>query len=59
MFFDAGVAYGKPHVDFDVPATIVSEAGQANVNAEEQQLRDKVERYRFYPIVKVGVTYRF
>lgn len=59
MFFDAGVAYGKPHVDFEVPADIVAEAGQENVDAEEQQLQDKANRLRFYPIVKVGVTYRF
>jgi hypothetical protein len=59
MFFDAGVAYGKPHVEFDVPADIVAEAGQENVDAEEQQLQDKANRLRFYPIVKVGVTYRF
>lgn len=59
MFFDAGVAYGRPHLDFDVPSAIVAEAGQANVDAEEQQLRDKVNRFRIYPIVKIGVTYRF
>ncbi|PMS37903.1 hypothetical protein B0G57_101438 [Trinickia symbiotica] len=59
MFFDAGIAYGKPHVDFDVPATIATAAGQANVDAEEQDLRNKVQRYHIYPIVKVGVTYRF
>lgn len=33
MFFDAAVAYGRPHLDYDVPAAIVAEAGQANVNA--------------------------
>jgi hypothetical protein len=59
MFFDAGVAYGRPHVDFNVPADIVAEAGQANVNAEEQSLQNSADRLRFYPIVKVGVTYRF
>jgi hypothetical protein len=59
MFVDAGVAYGKPKVDFDVPADIVAEAGQANVNAEEQSLQNTADRLRFYPIVKVGVTYRF
>lgn len=59
MFFDAGVAYGKPHVDYDVPADIVAEAGQANVNAEEQSLQNTADRLRFYPIVKIGVTYRF
>ncbi|TKC80345.1 hypothetical protein FAZ69_28945 [Trinickia terrae] len=59
MFFDAGVAYGKPHVDFNVPADIVAEAGQANVNAEEQELQNKANNWKFYPIVKIGVTYRF
>jgi opacity protein-like surface antigen len=59
VFADLGVAYGKPTVDFDVPANIASAAGPENVSAEEQQVRDKVDKYKFYPIVKVGVTYRF
>ncbi|KVX18297.1 hypothetical protein BGV67_27825 [Burkholderia ubonensis] len=58
-FFDAGVAFGKPHVDFDVPPNIVAAAGQSNVDAEEANLRDKANRLRFYPIVKIGATYRF
>ncbi|WP_206952652.1 hypothetical protein [Trinickia acidisoli] len=49
----------RPHLDFDVPPAIVAEAGQANVDAEEQQLQSKIDRYRVYPSVKVGVTYRF
>lgn len=59
MFFDAGVAYGRPRVELDVPPDIVAEAGQANIDAEKQELQDKADRLRFYPIVKVGVTYRF
>ena len=59
MFFDAGVAYGRPHIDYDVPADIVAEAGQANIDAEKQELQDKADKLRFYPIVKIGVTYRF
>lgn len=58
-FFDAGVAYGRPHVNLDVPADIVAEAGAANIEAEERKLQDKADKLRFYPIVKVGVTYRF
>jgi hypothetical protein len=57
--FDAGVAYGKPHVDFDVPADLVALAGQNNVNAEEQTLQNKADDLKFYPIVKLGLTYRF
>jgi hypothetical protein len=58
-FFDAGVAFGKPKVEYNVPADIVAAVGQDNVNAEEQQLQDKANKLRFYPIVKVGITYRF
>jgi hypothetical protein len=58
-FFDAGVAYGRPKLDFDVPADIVAEAGQANVDAEKQDLQNKADKLRWYPVVKVGVTYRF
>lgn len=59
MFCDAGVAYGNPHVELDVPANIAAEAGQANVNAEQQALQNEANKLRFYPIVKIGVSYRF
>ncbi|WP_277189243.1 hypothetical protein [Caballeronia sp. BR00000012568055] len=58
-FFDAGVAYGRPRVDYDVPANIVAVVGQAYVDQEKQDLQDKADKFRWYPIVKVGVTYRF
>lgn len=57
--FDAGVAFGRPRVSFDVPANIVAAAGQENVDAEKQNLQSKANRLKFYPIVKVAVTYRF
>jgi hypothetical protein len=57
--FDAGVAFGKPRVSFDVPANIAAAAGQSNVDAEEQSLQDKANKFKVYPIVKVAVTYRF
>ncbi|HDR8909180.1 hypothetical protein [Burkholderia multivorans] len=56
---DIGVAYGRPHVDFNVSPDLVAIAGANNVNAEEQQLRNKADRYRIYPIVQIGMTYRF
>lgn len=59
MAFDAGVAIGKPSVSFDVPANIANAAGAENVAAEEQNLREKANRFSVYPIVKISVTYRF
>ncbi|WNC94600.1 hypothetical protein RI103_36280 [Paraburkholderia sp. FT54] len=59
FFFDAGVAFGKPKLTYDVPADIVAAAGQANVDAEKASLQYKVNRVKVYPIVKVGLAYRF
>ncbi|MBN3727525.1 hypothetical protein [Burkholderia sp. Ac-20379] len=56
---DIGVAYGTPHVSFDVPAVVATAAGANNVAAAEQQLRDKAHDLRFYPVVKVVMTDRF
>ena len=58
-FFDAGVAYGTPRIEYDAPATLVQAVGQGKIASEEQQLQTKVNKLRFYPIVKVGITYRF
>jgi hypothetical protein len=57
--FDAGVAYGKPGVTFDVPSDIASAAGEANVDAEKAQLESKANSLRFSPVAKVALTYRF
>ncbi len=59
MAFDAGVAFGRPSVSFDVPADVAAQAGAQNIAAEEQSLRDKANNLKFYPIIKVSVTYRF
>jgi hypothetical protein len=57
--FDAGVAFGKPSVSFDVPANVAAAAGPSNVSAEEQSLQSEANDLRFYPIVKLALTYRF
>ena len=56
---DVGVAYGKPRVDYNVSPDLVAIAGADNVNAEEQKIRNSVNHYRWYPIVQIGLTYRF
>jgi hypothetical protein len=58
-FFDAGVAYGRPHFSYDVPTEVTAFAGPKAVREEEQQLEDKLEKLRFYPVIKLGLTYRF
>jgi hypothetical protein len=56
---DLGVAYGRPHVSYNVSPVLVALAGANNVAAEEQSIQQTVNRYRFYPVVQIGVSYRF
>jgi hypothetical protein len=56
---DLGVAYGRPHVSYSVPAIYSLFTTQANIDQEEQNIANHVKRYRWYPIVQLGVTYRF
>jgi hypothetical protein len=55
---DLGMAYGRPRVDFSVSPALAAMAAD-DVSQEEEQIRASVERYRFFPIVQVGVSYRF
>lgn len=57
--FDAGVAFGRPSYSYSVPAGLEELAGPKVVDQEEQELANKLNKLRVYPIVKVGVTYRF
>jgi opacity protein-like surface antigen len=56
---DLGVAFGRPHVDFNASPDVIAAAGAENVAAEEQNVRNKADKYHIYPIVQIGVTYRF
>jgi hypothetical protein len=55
---DVGVAYGSPTVTYEVPAEL--RAYDPNYGAsEESKWQNIAKRVRFYPIVKVGVSYTF
>lgn len=56
---DLGVAYGRPHVSYFVPAVYSQLTTQANIDQEQQNITNQVEKYRWYPVVQLGVTYRF
>lgn len=67
MFGDIGVAFGRPHVDLSyntnavtasLPADVIS-AANAQLDSERNDLQSKVDKYRFFPVIKVGVSYRF
>ncbi len=56
---DIGVAYGRPHVDYNVPSIYQLFATPGNIALEEQRLNDKVSSYRWYPVAQLTLTYRF
>ena len=59
LTFDLGVAYGRPRTHYNVPAIYSMFTTQANIDEQEQKINDKVERYKIYPVVQLGVSYRF
>lgn len=59
FFADVGATYGKPKVDFSATPGLVAAAGQANIDAERQDVQNKADHYKFYPVVKLGITYSF
>jgi hypothetical protein len=59
FMFDLGVAYGRPHVSYFVPEVYSLLTTQANIDQEKQDITNRVEKYRWYPVVQLGVTYRF
>lgn len=55
---DIGVAYGRPQVSFSGPEALAVLGGSAAIE-EENRIRDSIQRYRVYPVVQIGVSYRF
>jgi hypothetical protein len=59
---ELGVAYtGSPEAAITVgnPVTTASPGFQADRAAEESELENKMEDYKFYPIIKLGVNFSF
>jgi hypothetical protein len=56
---DIGLAYGKPKMEYGLPAGFEEEVGADNVAAQEAKWQETANRVRIYPVVKVGAAYRF
>jgi hypothetical protein len=56
---DLGVAYGKASVTLNASQGLVTAAGQANLDAERSRAQDTLNKYKFYPVAKVGLAYAF
>ncbi|WP_096335631.1 hypothetical protein [Robbsia andropogonis] len=56
---DIGVAYGRPRVGFQEPSVLTTYIARSAIDQEEADIRSKIERYKWYPIVQIGVSYHF
>jgi hypothetical protein len=59
FYFDAGVAIGKADAKITASPGLVSAAGQSNIDAEQRNLQESVNKLKFFPAVKFGVGYHF
>ena len=59
FFADAGVAYGRPGVSLSASPGLTARATQANIDAERQRIEDDLGRYRYLPVLRVGLNYSF
>ncbi|WP_144153105.1 hypothetical protein [Paraburkholderia sp. BCC1885] len=59
LTLDLGVAYGRPHVTYNVPEIYTLFTTQANIDQQEQKISNDVGRYKLYPVAEIGVSYRF
>lgn len=62
FLFELGVLFqGKPKVDLD--ADILNPAIEAQLNAdlqkEEDDLQDALDNFKYYPVLALGLSYRF
>ncbi len=56
---DLGVAYqGEPSVDITATGPQAA-AAETNIKAEESQLQDALDNFQWYPVIMLGVSYKF
>jgi hypothetical protein len=58
MSADLGIMYGKPDATLSATPGLAN-AAASDIEAERQSLQRDVDSAKFFPVVKVGLTYRF
>ena len=56
---DLGASYGKFKTSYQVSPGLQDYWGDDRVQQERRDLDDKIGDYKWYPVVRVGVAYRF
>ncbi len=56
---DLGASYGAPRTEYEVSPGMERYWGIARLQEERRRFDEKVNDYRWFPVVRLGVTYRF
>lgn len=61
LLVDLGVVYqGSPDVDLSADGPLASnQAFQNDLQTEEDKLKEDLEPYEYYPVIGIGLSYRF
>jgi hypothetical protein len=59
FYADLGVAIGKPDVKLSPSASLAAKVNSADLAAEQNNAQDKANDLRVFPVVKLGLRYRF
>lgn len=64
FYFDAGVMFqGSPQVTLNLNCGTANPAqcaaAQSEVAAEQQRVQDKLDKYKYYPVINLGITIGF
>ncbi|MDH3394386.1 MAG: hypothetical protein OEL66_10290 [Desulfobulbaceae bacterium] len=59
--YDIGVVFqGSPDVSYNVNGTLANNAAfRAELEKERQELENELDEYQYYPVLAVGLNYRF
>jgi len=61
IVFDLGIVYqGSPDVSMQATGLVASDPTfQADLAREEQELQNDVDEFKYYPVVSLGISYKF
>lgn len=59
VYADAGVAYGRPKLTLSPSASLASKVNPTDLASEQRSAQDDVDSLGTYPVLKIGISYRF
>jgi hypothetical protein len=59
FFTDIGVIFQRPESTIIVSRNLFTQVAQADIDAERRSLQNSVDKFKYYPVLKAGVSYAF